>query len=119
MSAIAALFNRDGAPIDPLLPQRSLETRPERGPHGARIVVEGHVALAHQHFWLLPEEWGEEQPLQDGPIFLSADLRLDNRQELGSLLGLSTTEIGTTSDAQLLLLQLQSLGRELPGLYPG
>jgi asparagine synthase (glutamine-hydrolysing) len=112
MSAIAALYNRDGAPIDPLLPQRMLDARPERGPHGSSIVVEGNVALVHQHFWLLPEEQGEEQPLQEKQLLLSADLRLDNRQELGTLLELTAAELGAASDAQLLLLSYRLWGEK-------
>lgn len=110
MSALAAVFNRDNSPIDPHLPQRMLAARSQRGPHGTRVVVEAHVALAHQHLWLLPEEWGEEQPLESRSLLLSADVRLDNRQALGQLLGLSTVEERGTSDAGLLLMSYQRWG---------
>jgi asparagine synthase (glutamine-hydrolysing) len=119
MSAIAAFFNRDGAPVDPLLIQGMVDARPERGPHGARAIVEGNVALAHQHFWLLPQEWGEEQPLQEDHVLLSADIRLDNRRELGSLLGLSTLEMEEASDARLLLLSYRRWGEKCLDYFLG
>ncbi len=111
MSAIIAIFHRDGSAVSPRLIQTMLAGRPQRGPDGARTVVREAVALAHQHFWLLPEEWGEEQPLEAGTTLLSADIRLDNREELGRLLELSGTDLRATSDARLFLHSYQRWGR--------
>ena len=56
-----------------------MAARPERGPDGQGIQIQHQIALAHQHFWITPEESGEIQPLVEKGLILSCDVRLDNR----------------------------------------
>ena len=104
MSAIAAVFNRDDAPVaNETLVQMSM-VRPERGPDGHNTWHDGCIGLAHQHFWITPEEWGEIQPHSDGELVISCDARLDNRRELASDLGLDAPQVQEFSDAVFILL---------------
>lgn len=105
MSAVLALFHRHSAPIDARLAERMLSACPERTVNGQRFWSDGPVALAHQHFWVTPEETGEQQPIHDPHkrFTLSADLRLDNRRDLLATLGFTTAEEQSISDAQLLM----------------
>ena len=58
-----AVFNRTGAPVDPAVIQAMLAASPHRAIDGQDCWISGPVALAHQHFWVTPEEVGEKQPL--------------------------------------------------------
>ena len=80
-----------------------MAARPERGPDGHDSCLLGHVALAHQHFWLTPEEWEEKQPLLSGHCTLSSDARLDNREQLIQLLHLDQEQAVGLSDASLIM----------------
>jgi asparagine synthase (glutamine-hydrolysing) len=88
MSAIVAIFHRDGQPVRPEEIQQILAAAPHRGVDGEALHIDRQVALAHQHFWITPEEQGEIQPTKSetGCQLITADARLDNRDELISAL---------------------------------
>jgi len=114
MGAVAVVLNRDGKPIDALVLSAMLAACPERAIDGQALWLGGSVALAHQHFWVTPEEQGERQPLvsEDGQCVLSCDARLDNRAELAAALGLSESELGALSAAALILASYRRWGIE-------
>jgi asparagine synthase (glutamine-hydrolysing) len=73
-----------------------------RGEDGTLVWTDGSVGLVHAHFWTAAEDVGERQPLGDraGRHWISADARLDNRDELLDQLGV----IGERpSDSSLIL----------------
>jgi len=74
---------------------------------------DGTLALGHLHFWITPEEVGERQPVTDGGVAVSWDGRLDNREELGRLLGLEKGQFEKLSDAQLVLRAYRRWGEGL------
>ena len=104
MSAVLALFNRSRMEGNFTPLQRALDATPERGRDGSQLWQNDRVALAHQHFWITTEEQGEQQPLheRDSNLTISADARLDNRDELFRLLGLKRDR--AISDAALIML---------------
>ncbi len=109
--------SRAGDPsIDAVL-QRMLACADYRGPDGtgSRFAAVGScaVALAHQALHTTPESIGERQPVasRNGEILLVADVRLDNRQELISALGVRGE---TPGDAELLLAAYRRWGTRCP-----
>lgn len=87
MSAIGAIFNINGKPLDPA-PLLSLwEGLALRGPDGGNFVIEDSVGMCHRAFHTTRESRLEKQPLvaADGRILIG-DLRVDNRAELISQL---------------------------------
>ena len=110
MSAIAAIFSRHGAPINRANLERMAAARPERGPDGQAMRIIGPAGLAHQHFWITPEEWGERQPIDDGDTLLSCDARLDNRTQLARHLELEPDQLRLRGDAALILLSYRKWG---------
>ncbi len=110
MSAIAGIFNRDGGPIDRSILELMMTVRPERGPDGQQMKIMSRAGLAHQHFWITPEEQGEQQPLVSDNCLLCCDARLDNRQQLSRILGLDREQSAQQSDAALIMLSYQKLG---------
>lgn len=121
MSVFVTLWNRDGKPVEPGLPKSMLAA--ELNPHndGMDIWLGDYVAFAHQHFWLTPEEVGEQQPITD-PItraVIVGSIRLDNRKELLNSLGILNSEANHLSDAQLILLMYRQWGVQCPSRLLG
>ena len=89
MSGIVGLWNLDGKPLDPFVLSAMSATLGHRGADGEDRRVLGAFGMAHQHFWVTPEEAGERQPLANAGCIFAMDGRLDNRDELLPALSLS------------------------------
>ena len=114
MSAIAAIYHRDGSRVGDDEVRRVLTALSHRGPDGERASRTPFAALAHQHHWTTPEEVGERQPLAtaDGRMQLSFDGRVDNRDDLLRQLGRQRREDRESSDADLVLLAFERWGED-------
>ncbi len=112
MSAILSVFNRNGRPVDRHVVDTLLAASQDRSVDGQEVWIDDYIALAHQHFWITPQEWGERQPLVDsaGCRTIVADARLDNRDELIRLLNRQSSESNQLSDAAIILLAYQRWG---------
>ena len=88
MSGLALVADLEGRPVPPDALSPLLECQSHRGPDGRRAVDLGFAALGHLRFWTTPEEVGEQQPLEDGGLWLLFEGRIDNRDELVAELGL-------------------------------
>ena len=117
LSGIVVVFNLDGAPVDPELLGRMAEAAAYRGPDGIRYRVDGNVGLAHLALNSTPESLQESQPLcsADGMLCLTADARVDNRDELYSTLTASGHLQGKdATDADLILAAYRCWGEACP-----
>src|SRR5690242_18251925 len=103
MSGLAALFHRDGRPVDRTAIGAMLAAVPYRGPDGSFVRVWDNVGLGHAKLAITPEEQNEQQPLvsQRTGCAIIADARIDNRDEL--LKALPDNPPSTASDADLIL----------------
>jgi asparagine synthase (glutamine-hydrolysing) len=108
------MFNRNGQPVTEADLQTMLSASPHRAVDGQDAWSGGHVALAHQHFWLTPEEFGEKQPIGggDGRWKITCDARLDNRMELVRQLRLNPDESRHRSDSEIILLSYAKWGAD-------
>lgn len=84
MSGICGIVNLNGAPVDPELLKKMAEAAAYRGPDGIHYWIQGNVGLAHLALHTTPESLRERQPLVNrrGDLVLTADARVDNRDEL-------------------------------------
>lgn len=105
MSGIAAVHERSGTAAEAAALERAMGRLAHRGPDGSDVARLGHVALGHLHFWTLPEEVGELQPLAlpGTPFTIAFDGRLDNRDELLTALEIDREEGRRFSDAAIAL----------------
>ena len=112
MSALAGLWNFDGRPGAEASCKRMLAAQASYGPHDERQWSEGDIALGRRLFRTLPEDRYDRQPVlgADGSLALVADVRLDNREELGRALDLAAGEAAQLCDAALLLKMLERWG---------
>ena len=117
MSGLAAIFQRDGRPVDPAAAWAMLGAIPYRGPDGASVAGRGEVVLGHASLATTPEDQAARQPLvspRTGNTVI-ADVRLDNRDEL--IAQLPGPVAASVSDAELILHAYDSWGLEaLPRL---
>lgn len=112
MSGITAVFDR-GSRVQPAEFDPVFDTLAHRGRDGADTVFSGRVALGHQHFYTVPEEVGERQPISVGDRWITFDGRIDNRADVLELLPAVDGRTGSDlSDAELVLRAYRARGDE-------
>ena len=116
MSAIAGIFYLDNRPVDCADLGRMLDTLAHRGPDGADVWFEESVGLGHRMLWITPESLLEKLPLvnQTDDFVITADARIDNRDELIAALGLSDRPTEKITDSQLILAAYEQWGKKCP-----
>ncbi len=116
MSAIAGLYRRDGQAVDHGDMVRMVNCLAHRGPHATGIWRQGPVGLGHLMLWTTPESRREVLPLanRSGDVTITADARIDNRDELIAALGLEEGAHREISDSGLILCAYQRWGEASP-----
>ena len=112
MSGIVGIFNIDGDPIDSDLLSRMIGFLSFRGPEADGSFVDQNVGIGLGHTLLrTTQELGKgQQPLTlDGQTWVTADARIDGREELIQKLG-RQTEPDQATDAELILAAYQTWG---------
>lgn len=121
MGAFVALFHRDGAPVDREGVGRLLAPLAVPNGDGLQVSARTPFGFGHSAFWTVPEDVGEQQPLEtaNGNLALLFDGRLDNRAELVAALGEDASRLRTASDGTLALHCLERWGEEALGRFLG
>lgn len=116
MSGIIGLLYLDGQQVGRPVLSRMVRAMGHRGPDGTRIWSEDAVGLGHLLLRTTPEGAQDAQPLQEtgGNFVVTADVRLDNREELFDLLGFEVHRRASVSDGALLLAAYQKWGVRCP-----
>jgi asparagine synthase (glutamine-hydrolysing) len=115
MSGIAGYVCLDGREADRAELQVMLRTLAHRGPDGEGLWCGRHAALGHRLLHTTPESLAETQPLvhRTGAFVLTADARIDNRDELIRELGPLRRD-GAATDSELILAAYDRWGRRCP-----
>lgn len=116
MSAIVGLYNRTGQPVDPAHLAGMTDILAHRGPDGVGEWTSGPVGLGHRMLWTTPESLHETLPFADDAagLTITADARVDNRDELLPLLNLMDRPAEMVSDSQVILAAYQKWGEDCP-----
>ena len=114
MSAITGIFYRDGRKVGPELIKKMNDRLSHRGPDGSAVWCEGPIALGHQMLWTTPESLHEKLPFEDNEsgLVITADARIDNRDELSKELDIDDKE--EVSDSYFILKAYQMWGEDCP-----
>ena len=114
MSAITGMFLINGRAVDSNLFKKMNDSLRHRGPDGSGIWVNGPVALGHQMLHTTSESLHEKLPFKDetSGLVITADARIDNRDELAPLLKLENSE--KVSDSLFILRSYQKWGDKCP-----
>ncbi len=113
MSGMVGVFRRDGAPVQDKLVETMAATLAHRGPDGLSVVCAGPAGLGHTMLWTTPESLHEVLPCQHraSGLIITADARIDNRDELIAELGLESGHPAIT-DSELILEAYHKWGQD-------
>lgn len=114
MSAITGIFLKDKS-VDHELIKKMNDKLAYRGPDGADVWINGNIAFGHQMLHTTPESLNEKLPFFDNEngLAITADARIDNRDELISELEMEESEKIIT-DSEIILKSYQKWGEECP-----
>jgi asparagine synthase (glutamine-hydrolysing) len=116
MSAIVGIYNLEGLAVERAVIEQMVTTLAHRGPDGAGVWNEGCVGLGHRMLWTTPESLHETLPLLDKAreVAITADARIDNRDELLEALNIRSELQGEVTDSQLILAAYIKWGEDCP-----
>jgi len=116
MSGIVGVYYVDGRPVERNDVERMVESIPHRGPDGSGVWTDGSVGLGHLMLWTTPESLHEKLPLtnKSGDLTITADARIDNRDELISAFNFNGHPRETITDSELILAAYQKWGEQCP-----
>jgi asparagine synthase (glutamine-hydrolysing) len=114
MSAITGIFYRNGRIVDPKLIKDMNNLLSHRGPDGSHIWLDESIAMGHQMLWTTPESLHEKLPFydQESGLIITADSRIDNREDLSK--GLGVPNKVDVSDSYFILKAYQKWGEKCP-----
>jgi asparagine synthase (glutamine-hydrolysing) len=112
VSGIVGIYYLDGRPIDRTDLRHMVDTLAYRGPDGSAIWSEGSVGFGHRMLWTTPESLHEKLPFTDtsGNFTITADARIDNRDELLSALSVTSRWSSQVSDSEIILAAYEKWG---------
>ena len=115
MSGICGIVRLDDSHVSPAEIRAMTRALERRGPDGTSEWIEGGVALGHTLLATTPEALVERLPLTDpgSGCTITADVRLDNREELLPALGLDS-ETRVVGDGELILRAYVEWGEDCP-----
>lgn len=115
MSAIFGVYNLDGKPVSSKLLEEMSAILSHRGADDTGIWSDGFVGFGHRMLWTTPESLDEKLPksFHNGDFAITADARIDNRDELLNQLGLPPHPAEKTlSDSEIILFSYEKWGEE-------
>ncbi|HEX8215876.1 MAG TPA: asparagine synthase-related protein [Allosphingosinicella sp.] len=112
MTALAGFWSFGGSAEPVRSCARMLHAQAVFAPDAPASWSGGRLAMGRRLWKLLPEDRFDRGPVVSRAGTLVADLRLDNRSELGEALGLAPAQAGGLSDAALLMKALERWGEE-------
>jgi asparagine synthase (glutamine-hydrolysing) len=112
MSGIVGIVNLDGAPVNRALLKTMTDHLAFRGPDAQSMWVEGNVGFGHTMLRTTWESAHEHQPFSlDGKVWITADARIDDRENLVAKLTSKGQEVTTAApDSELILHAYHAFG---------
>ncbi|MEL6927307.1 MAG: lasso peptide isopeptide bond-forming cyclase [Cyanobacteria bacterium J06600_6] len=116
MSGIVGIYQRQGKPVQSEQLNLMVDTIAHRGLDGSKVWHQGNVGLGHLMLHTTPESLIEELPYYDRltDTAITADARIDNRDELINLLALKNKHSEEITDSSLILKAYHKWGTKCP-----
>ena len=116
MSGIAGIYHLNGQPVDHAELEGMVESLAHRGRDDEGVWSNQSVGLGHRMLWTTPESLHEKLPFmsRSGDLVLTADARIDNRDELMADLEISNRARGEVTDSELILCAYEEWGDRCP-----
>ncbi len=114
MSAICGIVSLNQAPVTKESLTAVMNALSHLGPDGSYVWTEGGCGIGHQMFHITPESLNETLPYQDSEagLVITADARLDNREDLFEALGIPSIEGRDLPDSILIIRSFQKWGED-------
>ncbi|HET7805867.1 MAG TPA: asparagine synthase-related protein [Pseudolabrys sp.] len=120
MSGIAGIIRFDDRLVRRPELERVANALRQYGPDKYGVVAQDNVGLVHTLMRMTPEDRYDHQPGRGaGGSMITADLRIDNRDELLGRLSLSRQHVAEWSDARLLLFAWEMVGDRIFSMLRG
>jgi asparagine synthase (glutamine-hydrolysing) len=111
MSAIAGLLRFDGKPVQRRDLERMANALRMHGPDRAEMLAMGNAGLVHVLMRMTPEDQFDRQPWRGASgAIITADLRLDNRDEVLARIGMTPQDAMAWPDSRVLLIAWEKFG---------
>jgi asparagine synthase (glutamine-hydrolysing) len=116
VSAIVGIYNFDGRPVGNDGLQAMNLTLAHRGPDGGAVWCDGAIGLGHRILHTTTESLHEVLPFVNSAadLAITADARIDNRDELIEALGLTNRAAEEMADSQFILAAYEKWGDRCP-----
>ena len=116
MSGIAGICFSDGRPVNPNDLSKMLASMRHRGPNRVGVWSAGPVGLGHCLLWTTSESLHESLPAVNptGELAITADARIDNRDQLLASLDLVSGLHKEITDSELILRAYERWGERCP-----
>ncbi len=113
MSALTGLYHLDGHDVGRAVLRRMVDAMPHCGPDGSGVWSRGPIGLGHRMLHTTPESLHEVLPTENeaGTLAITADARIDNRDELVEQLHLEVSSTPIT-DSELILAAYEAWGEQ-------
>jgi asparagine synthase (glutamine-hydrolysing) len=120
VSGVLGLMRFDGDHVRRSGIARAIGALRSYGPDRSSIYIEGSVGLGHALMRLTPEDSFDNQPVRGASgIVLTADVRLDNRDDILARLGIEAAKAAMWPDSRVLLQAVERFGEEVWALLRG
>lgn len=119
MSAIFGIIATETDSLRPEWTETMLEALRHRGPDGIQTWKDDTVALGYLALHTTPESCHERQPLEYRHWVVVADVRLDNRPDLFTLLSIPPSERRQITDSMLIAKAFEKWGKRCPEFLVG
>jgi asparagine synthase (glutamine-hydrolysing) len=116
MSAIVGIYYPDGRTVKSEQLTKMTDILAHRGSDNVGIWCEDNVGLGHRMLYTTPESLHEQLPFVDssGDYVITADARIDNREELLALLDFGDIPPEKIADSQIILAAYKKWGDQCP-----
>jgi asparagine synthase (glutamine-hydrolysing) len=121
MSGICGIIRFDEEMVKKDEIQNMLQAMQNCGNDAEGIWIDGNVGFGHKALWTTPESLHENQPQisKDETLIITADARIDNRDELFEKLKINESSFKVITDVELILLAYQKWGKDCTKYFVG
>jgi asparagine synthase (glutamine-hydrolysing) len=120
MSGIAGIVRFDDRNVRRQELERVANALHQYGPDKAGVIAQDNVGFVHALMRMTPEDRHDHQPTRgSGGTLITADLRIDNRDELLGRLSLNRQLVAEWSDSRLLLFAWEKAGDRIFSMLRG
>ncbi|PSB02276.1 lasso peptide isopeptide bond-forming cyclase [Merismopedia glauca] len=116
MSAIAGIYYLDNRPVDLTDLTRMTDILAHRGSDGVNKWSDRFIGFGHRMLWTTPESLLEKLPFhkETSQLTITADARIDNRDDLIAKLELTHLPPEKITDSQIILAAYEKWGEDCP-----